>query len=91
MSHLVRREDEFLIYQTDDGGTRVEVRFDGETAWLSLGQMAELFQRDKSVDLAAREERLRRGRAGPGRQLLQNLQQLPPTARPTRSSTTTST
>jgi hypothetical protein len=27
----------------------VEVRFDGETAWLSLGQVAELFQRDKSV------------------------------------------
>lgn len=27
----------------------MEVRFDGETAWLSLGQMAELFQRDKSV------------------------------------------
>jgi hypothetical protein len=25
------------------------VRFDGETAWLSLGQMADLFQRDKSV------------------------------------------
>jgi len=45
----VRREDELLIYRTDDGRTRVEVRFDGETAWLSLGQMAELFQRDKSV------------------------------------------
>ncbi len=40
---------EFLLYQTEDGRTRVEVRFDGETAWLSLGQMTELFQRDKSV------------------------------------------
>ncbi|HEX7841568.1 MAG TPA: hypothetical protein VF469_29060 [Kofleriaceae bacterium] len=38
-----------LLYQTEDGRTRVEVHFDGETAWLSLGQMAELFQRDKSV------------------------------------------
>lgn len=40
---------EFLLYQTDDGKTRIEVRFDGETAWLSLGQIADLFQRDKSV------------------------------------------
>ncbi len=49
MTDLVHREDEFVLYQTEDGRTRVEVRFDGETAWLSLGQMAELFQRDKSV------------------------------------------
>jgi hypothetical protein len=49
MTELTRREAEFLLYQTEDGETRVEVRFDGETAWLSLGQMAELFQRDKSV------------------------------------------
>ncbi len=49
MTDLTRREAEFLLYQTDDGRTHVEVRFDGETAWLSLGQMAELFQRDKSV------------------------------------------
>ncbi len=49
MTDLTPREAEFLLYQTDDGRTHVEVRFDGETAWLSLGQMAELFQRDKSV------------------------------------------
>jgi hypothetical protein len=35
---------ELLLYQTDDGGTRVEVRFEGVTAWLSQGGMAELFQ-----------------------------------------------
>lgn len=46
---IVRRGAEFLLYQSEDGRTRVEVRFDGETAWMSLGQMAELFQRDKSV------------------------------------------
>jgi len=40
---------EVLLYQTNDGHTRVEVRFDAETAWLSLAQLAELFQRDKSV------------------------------------------
>lgn len=46
---IVRHEGEFLLYQTEDGETRVEVRFTGETAWLSLSQMTELFQRDKSV------------------------------------------
>jgi len=40
---------EFLLYQTEDGRTRLEVRLAGETVWLSLSQMADLFQRDKSV------------------------------------------
>ncbi|MGP8199941.1 MAG: virulence RhuM family protein [Limisphaerales bacterium] len=40
---------DFILYQTDDGRTQVEVRFSGETVWLSLNQMADLFQRDKSV------------------------------------------
>ncbi len=40
---------EFLLYQTEDGQTRLEVAFHGETCWLSLNQLAELFQRDKSV------------------------------------------
>jgi hypothetical protein len=38
-----------LLYQTEDGASRIEVRTDGATVWLSLTQMAELFQRDKSV------------------------------------------
>lgn len=40
---------EFILYQTEDGLTRVDVRVFRETVWLSLGQIAELFQRDKSV------------------------------------------
>jgi hypothetical protein len=40
---------EILIYQTEDGETRIEVRMEAETVWLSLNQLAELFQRDKSV------------------------------------------
>jgi hypothetical protein len=40
---------EILLYAAEDGTSRVEVRFEGDTAWLSLGQMADLFQRDKSV------------------------------------------
>ncbi len=37
------------MYQTDDGLTKIETTFDGDTVWLSIDQMAELFQRDKSV------------------------------------------
>ena len=40
---------EFILYQTEDGRTKLEVRFQNETVWLSLNQMADLFQRDKSV------------------------------------------
>lgn len=40
---------EVLLYQTEDGQTRLETRMVGETVWLSLGQMTTLFQRDKSV------------------------------------------
>ena len=40
---------EILLYQTEDGQTRLEVAFRGETCWLSLNRLAELFQRDKSV------------------------------------------
>lgn len=40
---------QILLYQTEDRRTRIEVRLEGETVWLSLNQIAELFQRDKSV------------------------------------------
>ena len=40
---------EILMYQTEDGLTKIEVELRGETVWLSLDQMAELFQRDKST------------------------------------------
>ena len=40
---------ELIIYTTDDGITKVEATFDGDTVWLSQEQMAELFQRDKST------------------------------------------
>ena len=40
---------QILLYQTPDGETRIEVRLQGETVWLSLDQMAELFQRNKST------------------------------------------
>ena len=40
---------EILLYQTEDGQTKIDVKLSGETVWLTLNQMAELFQRDKSV------------------------------------------
>ncbi len=40
---------EVLFYELDSGNFRMDVQTDGTTVWLSLKQMAELFQRDKSV------------------------------------------
>jgi hypothetical protein len=40
---------EIIIYQTEDGLTKINVNIQDETVWLSLEQMAELFQRDKST------------------------------------------
>jgi len=42
-------DSEIILYQSEDGQTKVEVRMEGETVWLTLNQLAELFQRDKSV------------------------------------------
>ncbi len=42
-------DTQILMYATDDGLTHVETKFDGDTVWLSLDQMADLFQRDKST------------------------------------------
>lgn len=41
--------DEIIIYQTEDGLTKINVNMQNETVWLSKAQMAELFQRDRSV------------------------------------------
>lgn len=40
---------ELIIYQTEDGRTKIDVYFQDENAWLNKAQMAELFQRDRSV------------------------------------------
>lgn len=49
MSNELSPQSEIILYQAEDGGTRLQVRLEGETVWLSLNQMADLFQRDKSV------------------------------------------
>ena len=43
------RNSSIIMYTTEDGLTKIETTFDEDTVWLSLDQMAELFQRDKST------------------------------------------
>jgi len=40
-------DSSLILYQTEDGQTRVEVRLIDETVWLSQSQMSELFDKDK--------------------------------------------
>ena len=40
---------EIIIYQSEDGLTHIDVKIDNETVWLTLDQMATLFDRDKST------------------------------------------
>ncbi|MBI2596804.1 death-on-curing protein [Candidatus Daviesbacteria bacterium] len=42
-------KNQIIIYESDDGKARVEVRFENENVWLTQAQMAELFDRDQSV------------------------------------------
>ena len=42
-------QSNILMYTTEDGITKIEVTFEQDTVWLSIDQMAELFQRDRSV------------------------------------------
>ena len=44
-----KEKPDMIIYTTEDGLTKVETTFDGDTVWLSIDQMAELFQRNKST------------------------------------------
>jgi hypothetical protein len=41
---MSENRSQFVIYQTEDGQTRLDVRFEDETVWLSQAMMAELFQ-----------------------------------------------
>lgn len=40
---------QMLIYQTEDGKTKIQTRLENETVWLTIEQMAELFQKGKST------------------------------------------
>ncbi|NLT51330.1 MAG: virulence RhuM family protein [Ignavibacteria bacterium] len=42
-------KSEIIFYQTEDGTSKIDVRLQNNTVWLSLNELSELFQRDKSV------------------------------------------
>ena len=43
------QDSDIIMYQTVDGLTKIDVQMSTETVWLTREQMAELFQRDRSV------------------------------------------
>ena len=45
----MNQKSNIIIYTTEDGLAKIETTFDEDTVWLSMDQMAELFQRDKST------------------------------------------
>lgn len=45
----MNRKSNIIMYTTEDGLAKIEAAFDEDTVWLSIDQMAELFQRDKST------------------------------------------
>ena len=49
MNEELNNSGKIIIYQTEDGLTKIDVKVENETVWLSLDQMAELFQRNKST------------------------------------------
>ena len=49
MNEPLNNSSNIIIYQTEDGLTRIDVKLWDDTVWLSIDQMAELFQRNKST------------------------------------------
>lgn len=57
----MKSESNIIIYQTKDGETSIDVKFENETLWINRQQMAELFDRDiktigKYINNALKEE-----------------------------------
>ena len=44
----VPNQGEVIIYQTEDGNTKINVRFENETVWLTQAQLVELYQSSKA-------------------------------------------
>jgi len=84
----VKPPTDILIYE--GGDARVEVRIERENVWLSLQQLAELFGRDKSV-VSRHLKNIFATRELEREAVVAKMQRLLRMARPTSSSTTTST
>lgn len=46
---VMENKTNLIMYTTQDGETKIQATFDHDTVWLSIDQMAQLFQRDKST------------------------------------------
>ncbi len=46
---MSENKGQFLVYAAEDGKLKIDVRLADEAVWLSLDQLATLFQRDKST------------------------------------------
>ena len=44
MTKSLPQQSQFLVYESESGEIKLDVRFDGETVWLNQLQLAELFQ-----------------------------------------------
>lgn len=49
MNEKINKGSDIVIYRTSDGLIKIDVRVENETVWLSLDEMSELFQRNKST------------------------------------------
>jgi len=49
MGGILVTRNNMIIFKTSDGQVAVDVNFDGETTWLTIDQMAELFEKNKST------------------------------------------
>ena len=45
---MTEQKQEIILYQTEDGLTRLETKFSGETLWLTQAQIVELYQSSKA-------------------------------------------
>ena len=43
------KNNQLIIYQTEDGKVKIETHFENETVWLNQGQIGELFQKSKKT------------------------------------------
>jgi hypothetical protein len=46
---MAAENSSIIIYQTEDGQTKIETHFENETGWLTQSQISELFQKERSV------------------------------------------
>ena len=45
----MNQDNQIIIYQTADNQTQIDVRMENDTVWLTQAQMADLFQKDRTV------------------------------------------